>query len=152
MKIVPFNRSVAGQRRFVFSYFCRGTDMPSTVLHRAFLEGARAVVGMGKDVDPDNVTLEDPLYGFAIVTGDGRVLWIYVKVPVTLPNGKVVRFRGQGRAKRLLAALGFTRETPLPVVYDSPAARRWAMRGWKIVFPNPKPEVTDARPEDASEA
>lgn len=138
MKIIPFDLRDIEQRRFVFSYFCRGSDRSAKDLDRLIDDGARIVLGVGKDVDPHAVKFDDPIYGFAAAT-PARVIWVYVKLPVEAAEG-YVHFRKQGRAKALLAALGFQRDGPVPVLYDTRAARRWAERGWQIVFPEPQPK------------
>lgn len=138
MKIIPFDVRDPGQRGFVYSHFCRGSGYPATELDRHLEAGAKVVLGVGRDVDPHQVLRDDPIYGFAAATGDGRAIWAYVKMPITLADDTLVRFRGRGRGKALLAELGFQRDAPLPVVYDTPTARKWAQRGWKIVFPGPQ--------------
>jgi hypothetical protein len=139
MKIIPFDLRDPKQRRFVFSYFCRGSDRPAKELDRLIDDGARIVLGVGQDVDPHAVQFDDPIYGFAAATADGRVIWVYVQTPVEHASG-MISFRKQGRSKALLAALGFQRDAPVPVLYDTRAARRWAERGWQIVFPEPSPK------------
>lgn len=139
-KIIPFDQRDPGQRGFVFSFYCRGSGYPASELDRHLEAGARVVLGIGRDVDPHNVQKDDPVYGFAAATADGRVIWAYVKMPVEQPDGTRVRFRGEGRGTALLAELGFRRDAPLPVLYDSITARKWAARGWKIVFPDPEPK------------
>jgi hypothetical protein len=144
VQIVPYHDEATAYRRFVTSSFVLGADQPATELRRFLREGARIVVAIGDEVDPVNPRAEDPFYAWAAATHDGRVLWTYTKpLEFEAPDGTVHRNRGRGVAKQLLAALGFTRETPIPVTYDTRAARRWLARGWHIQLPQPQEPAND---------
>lgn len=131
--------------RFVYSPFCHGTGCPSSVLSDLLHEGAKVLVAASENW-PDLAVPHDrvKLSGFVIVA-HGQLAWLYVK-DVQLPqaDGTLFRLRGKGLGKALLAAAGFLKTEPVPVLFDVPAARsaaeRFNRRGWRITFPSDQQE------------
>ncbi len=126
--------------RFVYSPFCHGIGCPDRVLADLLLEGAKALVAVSDNwADRD---VPDKLVKFSgfVVLARARIAWLYVKdVRLPMDDGTEWRLRGRGVGKALLAAAGFTKPGPVPLLFDVPAARSAARRfergGWVITFP-----------------
>jgi hypothetical protein len=135
LRVVDYHE-LAQQRpeveRFVFSPFCHGTGLGQAVLLELLSQGAKVFVGTSED--------SVKFYGFAVLHR-GQLGWLYVK-DVQLPqdDGTVWRLRGRGVSKALLAAAGFAKPGPVPLLFDVPAARSAAARftrsGWRVIFPS----------------
>lgn len=140
MRVVDYHALLARRpeaERFVFSPFCHGTGLPDTVLTKLLGIGAKVFVGVGED--------DSRFYGFAVVHGP-LLAWLYVKNTRLLQDdGTEWRLRGRGVGKALLAAGGFTKPGPIPVLFDVPAARsaahRFSRSGWVITFPTTAEET-----------
>ena len=131
--------------RFVYSPFCHGIGCPDRVLHDLFDDGAKALVAVSDNWASDVSDLRVKLSGFAVVAR-GRVAWLYVKdVRLAMDDGTEWRLRGRGVGKALLAAAGFTKPGPVPMLFDVPAARSAAKRfergGWVVTFPTTNQET-----------
>lgn len=134
MRIVDYADLLARRpeaERFVFSPFCHGTGLPDSVLTDLLHDGAKVHVGVGED--------DSRFYGFVVVQR-GQIAWLYTKnTRLLMDDGSEWRLRGRGVGKALLAAAGFSKPGPVPLLFDVPAARSAARRfeigGWVITFP-----------------
>ncbi len=148
MLIVDYHELVQrwpSAERFVFSPFCHGTGLGRATLANLLTDGAKVLVGTGHNVWTATEEKAVKLYGFTVVH-QGRLGWLYVK-DVHLPqdDNSIWRLRGRGASKALLAAAGFTKPGPVPLMFDVPAARSAAQRftrtGWVVTFPNAEKET-----------
>jgi hypothetical protein len=139
LRIVDYHELLARRpeaERFVFSPFCHGTGLGQAALAGLLRDGARVFVGTSED--------GVKFYGFSVLHR-GHIGWLYVK-DVHLPgdDGSTWRLRGRGIGKALLAAAGFAKPGPVPMLFDVPAARSAAARfirsGWVVTFPVPEKE------------
>lgn len=132
MQIIPYDHDHPKMQRWVFSSFTLGSGGPdqAEVLRKLLRDGARILVAATDD--DANAWL-----GWACAHS-GVVVWAYTKTELFLTHGTVTA-RGRGVCKAVLAALGFARDEPLPVMYDTPAARRFRARGWRVQLAVPAP-------------
>jgi hypothetical protein len=130
--IIPYDHDNQKMQRFVFTSFALGAGGPDQAnLLRHFLrDGARILVN-AIDGDPD-------IWKGWACAYKGVVIWAYTKTELMLAGGTVTA-RGRGVCKELLTALGFTKDKPVPVRYDTPAARRFRSRGWDVKVERPEP-------------